>query len=153
MRHLRNAVLAAGATAALLVPITPASAAASAATFHGTAVVGCFGCGDYGPPGNNAWFTVSGILDGTGVLNAAGQASVGVSEPIGVTCVLSGRASGLVTVDGVGTTYLHWTRTGAFAVVLTGWGSGPATFVITSPFGNPCGGMVTASFAGSLARA
>lgn len=153
MDMLRSAIVVAGALGALLLPSAPASAAASAAAFHGTATVGCFGCGDYGPPGNDAWFTVSGMLDGTGVLNAAGHATVGVSEPVGVTCLLSGRASGLVTVAGVGTTYLHWTRTGAFAVVSTGWGNGPAAFVITSPFGNPCGGMVTATFVGSLASA
>jgi hypothetical protein len=149
----RHAIVATGAVGALLVPSAPASAAASAAVFQGTATVGCFGCGDYGPPGNNASFTVTGLLDGVGVLDAPGTASVGVTEPIGVTCVISGRASGIVTVARVGTTYLHWTRTGAFAVVLTGWGSGPAVFAITSPVGNPCGGVVMASFAGSIASA
>jgi hypothetical protein len=147
---IRSTVVALGAAVAMVVPSTPASAA-NVAVFHGTATIGCFGCGQYGPVGNSASFTVSGILNGVTAVNAAGTATFTVLGPIGSTCLLSGAARGSLTVAGVGSTEFFWTRVGAAVVVTTGWGTGEAAFAITSPLGNPCGGSVDATFAGMLA--
>lgn len=149
---LRSSILVAGAAAAMLIPTTPASAA-NAATVNGTASIGCFGCGTYGPAGNSASFTASGTVNGVTAANASGSATYTVNEPVGATCVASGTAEGSITVEGVGTTNFNWTRVGAHATVTTGWGTASVVFAVTSPVGNPCGGAVTASFAGNLAGA
>lgn len=149
MNTLRTTILAAGAAVAMLVPAAPASAV-SAAHFQGSATIGCYGCGTYGPAGNSASFTITGIVNNTPVVNAAGSASFTVMQPTGATCVVTGTASGTVWVDGVGSTWFHATSVGATATASTGWGTAFVTFWIVSPVGNPCGGSVTASFTGIL---
>lgn len=158
---LRSTALVAGSAAAMLVPTTPASAA-SAAEFNGVANVGCFGCGTYGPAGNDADFCVNGIVDDipvtggvytdpTGTAECNGDATFTVNEPVGPTCVASGTANGTISVEGVGSTTFNWTRVGATAVVTTGgWGVADAIFHVTSPVGSPCGGAVIAEFSGTL---
>lgn len=177
---LRSTALVAGSVAALLVPSGQASAASSA-EFNGVATVGCFGCGTYGPAGNTAYFCVNGVIDARdghthtvngGVYNdptgstpcngstggdgvsGHGSATYTVNEPVGPTCVASGTAEGSITVTtatGAHSTSFNWTRTGAHAVITTGWGTGTAVFHVTSPVGSPCGQRVTADFAGALA--
>lgn len=149
MKRLRKAVVAASAAVAALVPARPASAL-NVAEFDGSATIGCFGCGTYGPAGNSASFFVTGTVNGVTAVNAAGAATYTVTNPIGVTCVVNGTAIGSLTVNGVGSTTFNWTRTGAVAVVTTGWGTGLAAFAVVSPLRDPCGGTVTANFAGVL---
>lgn len=160
---LRSTALVAGSAAAMLIPTTPASAA-NAAEFNGVANIGCFGCGTYGPDGNDANFCVNGTIlgitvsggvytDPSGAAECNGDATFTVNEPVGPTCVASGTASGSISVDGVGTTSFNWTRTGAHAVITTGWGTATAVFHVTSPVGNPCGFAVRAEFSGALAGA
>lgn len=146
---LRSSILVAGAAAAMLIPSTPASAA-NAAVVVGSATIGCFGCGTYGPAGNSASFTAAGTVNGVTAAGAAGSATFTVTEPVGATCVVSGSATGTISVDGVGSTGFTWSRTGAYANVVTAWGNAHVAFAVTSPVGNPCGGAVTASFVGAL---
>lgn len=152
MKILRSAIVAAGAAASILMSTTPASAV-TAAVFEGTATIGCFGCGTYGPAGNSANFTVTGVVQNNPVSATGGSATFTVTEPIGATCVVSGSAQGEITFAGI-TADFTWTRFGPVAVVsVPGVGTGAAAFAVTSPAGNPCGGSVTASFAGTIAGA
>lgn len=152
MKILRRAIVAAGTAATILTSTTPASAQ-TAIVFEGSASIGCFGCGTYGPAGNGACFSVTGVIHGTAVVNAGGCATFTVTEPIGATCVVSGSAQGEITLGGDTYTFT-WTRFGAVAIIsVPDLGTGAATFLVTSPAGNPCGGSVTARFAGELAGA
>ena len=149
---LRNAVLTAGTAVALLVPAAPASAL-NVAVVTGTATIGCFGCGTYGPAGNSASFTVSGTILGTTAINGPGSPSFTVTEPVGAICVVSGSATGTISVAGFPPSGFNWTRTGPIALVTSDYGTAVIVFVVTSPVGNPCGGAVTATFAGALVGA
>lgn len=149
---LRSSILVAGAAAAMIIPTTPASAA-NAAVVVGDATIGCFGCGVYGPVGNSATFTAAGTVNGVTAAGAAGSATYTVNEAPGTGCIISGSAEGSISVTGVGSTNFNWTRTGAVAIVTTGWGTAAVAFAVTSPVGNPCGGAVTAKFAGALVGA
>jgi hypothetical protein len=167
---LRNAILAAGAASSIVMTTTPAHAAI-VAEFTGTAVVGCFGCGTSGPAGNSAELWVNGYVDG----GVAGPA-VGVNGDVKVTpsnasatftvtespmdpeCVISGSASGTVTVQtnaGPKSANFTWTRTGVVAVIsIPAYnGTGVAVFVVTDPVGVPCHHAVTAIVAGAIVGA
>lgn len=151
MKILRSAIVAAGAASAILMSTTPASAA-TAAVFKGSAEIGCFGCGTYGPAGNSASFTVWGVVQNqpTEPTGAGGSATFTVTEPVGALCVVSGSAQGEITLGGI-TADFTWTRFGATAVVsVNGVGTGAAAFKVTTPVGNPCGGAVKAEFAGAI---
>lgn len=160
MKILRSAIVVAGAAASVLMSTAPGNTA-TAAAFSGTAEIGCFGCGEYGPDGNAADFTVAGTIQnevGTGT----GWATFTVTEPTGAACVVSGSAQGEIHIDGTSVTgatididaSFTWTRVGATAVVsVPGVGTGAAAFKVTEPVGNPCGGAVSASFAGAIAGA
>lgn len=154
---LRNAVLVAGASATMFLP--GSASATSAAQFTGTATIGCFGCGTYGPAGNSATFCVNGVVNNVNVTcvpgTTNGTATFTVTEPVGATCVVSGTATGTITVTGVGSAGFTWNRTGPHArVTVSAWGStAEVVFNVTSPVGNPCGGPVTAVFSGTLTGA
>ena len=162
MKILRSAILVAGAASSIIMSSTPASAA-TAAVFTGTATVGCFGCGTYGPTGNGATLWVDGVVAG-GVAGPAvqfvtaanGGATFTVTESnVDPECVISGSASGTVTVQtsaGPVSAGFTWTRTGIVAVVSIPsiGGLGAAVFVVTDPIGDPCGKAVTAQIAGAL---
>lgn len=161
MKILRSAIVTAGAAATILMGTSPASAQ-TVITFGGTASIGCFGCGEYGPEGNSACFHVHGVLHGHVVADVQGCATFTVTEPAGAACVLSGSAQGEINIAGTAVTgeavavdaSFTWTRVGATAVVsVPGVGTGAAVFVVTSPVGNPCGGAVEAHFGGALAGA
>lgn len=151
---LRSAILAAGAASTIVMSTTPASAA-TAATFTGHAVIGCFGCGTYGPAGNSATLNVQGVVD-DGVASglANGSASFTVTEPVGATCVVSGSATGTVSVStsaGVKGGSFTWSRTGAVAVITVPSISATATAGFAAhATGNICGSRVEAEFAGEI---
>ena len=162
MKILRSAIVAAAAASSILMTTTPASAA-TAGVFVGDAEIGCFGCGVYGPAGNVADFTVAGVVNdqvGTGT----GYAEYTVTEGTDAACVISGTAEGKIYITATSVTggtesyesEFSWARTGAVAVVTVSGevnGTAAAVFVVTDPVGNPCGGPVTAKFAGAIVGA
>jgi hypothetical protein len=135
-----TALAAVVAVLAFTAPV-PSDAAPAAATFVLNLQIGCFGCGTYGPAGNTATGTVVGANHLRTGAPVTGQFTV--DEPVGPTCVASGSASGVLTVDEDAVPF-GWTRVGALTVITTPTGSGTGAFTITSPTGNPCGGPVTA---------
>ncbi len=119
-----------------------------AAAFTGNAHINCFGCGS---STGTASLSVAGIV-GTTFVDGSESASFTVVEGTGPTCVISGSASGSAT--GALNLSFTWTRLGAVAVVTTVGdidGAGLATFVVTSPVGNPCGRSADVSVVGSIA--
>lgn len=123
-------------------------------TFNGTATIGCYGCGWYGPAGNSLSAIATGIVDGRTFVNAWMSATFTVDNPVGTTCIVSGAASGTMAIGSVGTLSFTWTMTGsvlriAYTMSDGSFGTATAAFLVTSPVGNPCGGAVTASFVGS----
>ncbi|HWL35974.1 MAG TPA: hypothetical protein VNQ77_07250 [Frankiaceae bacterium] len=126
-------------------PLNPRCHVHSAA-FTGTTQMGCFGCP--GPrPGTASLSVTSGV-----VINGSAHADYTAVLPADTTCIISGTATGNVT--GAVNVNFNWVRLGAVAVITTTGdinGAGVATFVITSPVGNPCGGPITAQVAGAVA--
>jgi hypothetical protein len=152
MKHkiLRSLGLSAALLGSMGLGASPASAQAFA-VFEGTAHINCFGCGvstgtarlcaivKFPPP-----YVCVGIEDTF--------ANYTVNEPAGITCVVSGSASG--TTTGAVNVSFNWTRVGAVAVITTTGdinGAGVAAFAVTSPVGVPCGGPVDAIVAGAVA--
>ena len=151
---LRSAVLAGSVAMSVAVGMSPASAHdnGGAFAFTGEATIGCFGCGEYGPTGNSATFSVTGAwTDGDTESASPHTASFKVIEhptECPVTGYANGNTSGSVAVS------FDWTRVGATAVITTNGdvdGAGTAVFKVTDPVGLPCGGKVTAQFAGAVA--
>ena len=150
-RLVARAAVVAALVATTTVTAPPASAVTNA-TFTGVVNIGCFGCGTYGPSGNAASLWVNGVYDNR-VVSATfpvagpnGHASFTVREPGGdLSCLVTGDASGEVVVTGDLGHAFTWTRVGAVGVVtVQNVGNGVATFAVTSPLGNPCGGPVSA---------
>ena len=157
MRTLRGTTTALALTV-MLVPGAPPADAATAATFEGTAEIGCWGCGTYGPAGNSADFTVTGVFDDTPMVANRGSASFTVKTPTGVGCVVSGQATGSLSIAGdrVRTRSFVWSRVGSFAVItiatpgrpgITGW----AKLVLSSDSVPPCGARARIRYYGALA--
>jgi hypothetical protein len=137
---IQGAIGSPGATAGCLVGTCEGPY--NALAFEGTWVEECFGCG-VSPATMNLTVTAG----GPGGIVVGGQASSSFTagEPADVTCVLTGAASGLIT--GAVDFWFNFTRVGAFAVITTSGdvhGPGTATFTLTSPLGNPCGGPAEA---------
>ena len=158
MRTLRGTTIAL-ALAVTLGPGAPPAVAATDAWFEGTAAVGCFGCGPYGPAGNSASFTVTGLYDNTAMLAAPGTAAYTVNGGGGgYGCVIGSTASGTITIAGdpAGTRQFHATVLGAFiTITITRNGyqriDGAAVMTITNPASvPPCGGSITARVIGHL---
>ena len=150
---LRRIGLAAAVTASVGMGSAPASAEGAGA-FTGTANINCFGCG---VSSGTADLCVTGYVLGqpvVGVCITGGRnatATYTVTE-IPSQCPVTGSATGVVT--GAVNVSFSWTRIGETAVITTTGdidGGGTAKFAVTSPVGNPCGGPVTASFAGAVA--
>lgn len=164
MRRLlaRTVVAAATVLASAVTTVLPAPSAsgATAVQFQGSATIGCFGCGQYGPSGNGATLWLNGVLhnrplQATFPFAANGWAEYTVNTPSGVMCTLTGAANGNIHVDfadgGGFEAAFAWTRVGSVAMIsVPGVGVGVAAFHITSPVGNPCGASVQAYFAGEL---
>jgi hypothetical protein len=147
---LRTAVVVAAAASSIAMISTPVNAAGAGA-YTGTANIDCFGCG---VSTGTACLNLTGVYNGYVAVNGQACATYTVNEPAGVTCVVTGSASG--TVTGVVNVSFNWTRVGATAVITTSGdinGAGVAAFVVTSPVGNPCGGAVTAQVAGVIVGA
>ncbi len=141
---LRSAFVVAAAASSIVIMGTSANAAGAVA-FHGTAEIACFGCG---------------VSSGTATLTSVGTHSGGstatytVNEPTGVTCVVTGSASG--STSGAVNVSFNWTRVGPIAVFTTSGdinGAGVAAFKVTEPVGLPCGGAVKAQVFGAIVGA
>ena len=117
--------------------------APSALAFQGTASIDCFGCGV-------SQGTAELTLTSLGFTGSA-HADYTVTEGTGVTCVVTGSASGTTTGD-VNVSF-NWLRVGATAVITTTGdidGVGLAGFV-AHVSGLPCGAAITADVAGVVA--
>lgn len=146
---LRSAVLAAGVASTLAMTAVPSSAQ-GAGVFTGEASINCFGCG---VSSGTATLSVTGEVNGVAQVGASASATYTVTE-IPSQCPVTGSANG--TVSGAVNVTFAWTRVGATALITTSGdinGGGTAVFAVTSPVGNPCGGPVTANFAGAVAGA
>lgn len=151
---MARTTLLAGVTAALsAVPLlVPAPVAAvTLGEFHGDAILPCFGCGRRDDGTFHGTFT--GVIGDEPVAGAPMGASFSYEEPV---CPVLGNASGTAVVVDVAQVDFTWTRVGAHAVITFSGdvsGNGVATFVVTSPAGNPCGQPVTAIVAGTVVGA
>lgn len=152
---LRSAIVAAGMAAIAVASTTPASATPGGAfAFTGSTTLTCFGCGHRDNQKANLSVTGASLAPATFVA-APATADFSIDEEGGVLCLVTGSANGTVSGGGLNVTF-NWTRVGAVAVILTAGsvdGAGVAAFVVTDPVGPPCGGQVTASFAGAVAGA
>lgn len=154
-----NRLVARGAVAAALVATTtvtaPPASAVTSATLAGTMRVGCFGCGEYGPAGNAAGFTVNGIWADRVTTNGPGSAWFTINAAPGALCAASGWLTGTMTVqtdvDNVTSDFdiVHFGGQGMLTV--HGVGRGPISMVVTDPIGNPCGGQVSIQFTATVA--
>ncbi|HWL37268.1 MAG TPA: hypothetical protein VNQ77_13885 [Frankiaceae bacterium] len=157
MRALRPLAVAAVMASTVAFGPAPARAETVAATFSGTVTIGCFGCGDYGPTGNSASITLTGLYGHAVNVATSGSAVFAVRSPAGPTCTAGpGYADGRLSVAtpfGYPDQRFFWTQIGdALYISLPDIGvSGVGTFTVTSPVGNPCGGSVTATISGVLA--
>jgi hypothetical protein len=139
---LRSAALAVAASSVVLT-----SAPAHAATFAtvvGDVTIGCFGCGTYGPSGNDADFWITGIWNNRPVAarylvdppNAT--ATFTVTETIGPQCMVAGSATGTITVDGQSASFT-WTRIGTILIVSIPAPGATGVLSFTSVDPMPCG--------------
>lgn len=163
---LRTLGLSAAIVGSVGLGTTPASAV-GAGNFIGEASIVCFGCN---VSTGTADLCVNGVfvaedVPPTSVPPAVTQveceydgdntvwnveATYTVIE-IPSQCPVTGSATGSTT-GAVNVTF-NWTRVGANAVITTTGdidGGGTASFAVTDPVGNPCGGPVTAAVAGMI---
>lgn len=156
MRGLRTLAVAAVTASTVALGPAPAHAETVAATFTGTATIGCFGCGSYGFAGT-ASLSLTGLYGNVVNVNAYGAANFTVYSPGDATCVAGpGYADGnlaVATPIGSKSERFVWTQIGdALYISMPDIDvSGVGTFTVTSPSGIPCGGPVTATITGTLA--
>lgn len=156
MKRLVARTAVAAAVLATSTVTAPPAHAVTALTIEGTLEIGCFGCGSYGPEGNGGSFTAIGLLGPEIVTGASGSMTFTVDMPTGAGCLVSWAMEGWLHLDtALQDVYSRFTVLGAgtagyLYVHGVGW-SGAIGMKITEPVGFPCGGAVTATFAGELA--
>ena len=131
---LRSAV---AATMVATLGVAPGTAHAGAGAFSGTVQIDCYGCGSSNGTGEF-------VLEGVGPFNAVFT----INSPTGTDCMVTSNAQGGFSGAVNGT--FTWLQLFDHLDIRTNGLPGEATFLVTSPFGIPCGGPITAFVSGTL---